>query len=148
VELLAVRAALAVLMVAAGGLIVWIARVTASGRLRSNHWAGIRTQATLSSDQSWLDAHRAGRPLTEAGGWCAIATGVLIAAVPFGSDVAVAVSAGVGVTLMLALVIGGAWRGTAPRPSSKHPAARPPTCLVHHQAGGTAGSRSPPSPPR
>lgn len=63
-------------LAAGGAVIVWTARAGASGRLRRNELVGIRTAATLASDEAWAAAHRAGARRTEIGGWCAIATGV------------------------------------------------------------------------
>ena len=71
-----VRIVLLVVLVGAGVLIVWMARATASGRLKRNQFAGIRLPSTMASDSAWLAAHvRAKRP-TEIAGFTAIATGV------------------------------------------------------------------------
>jgi len=72
----AVRIVLLVVLVGAGVLIVWMARATASGRLKRNQFAGIRLSSTMASDSAWLAAHvRAKRP-TEIAGFTAMATGV------------------------------------------------------------------------
>lgn len=49
----------ALVLFAAGVLIVWVAKRAANGRLGRNQIAGIRTSVTLSSDAAWLAAHRA-----------------------------------------------------------------------------------------
>ncbi|SEE91508.1 SdpI family protein [Jiangella alba] len=110
-ELFGVRLLLAAIVAASGAAIVWMARATASGRLRRNYWAGIRTQATLASDDAWLAAHRAARPATEAGGWAAVVAALAVFVVPADPEglLAVPVLAGVGVLLVLVLV--GARRG-------------------------------------
>ncbi|MEX0784922.1 MAG: SdpI family protein [Dehalococcoidia bacterium] len=51
VFLITTLASLAVLMLGLMGLL---------GRLPRNHFAGIRTSATLASDRAWEDAHRVG----------------------------------------------------------------------------------------
>jgi uncharacterized membrane protein len=57
------RIVLFVVLVSAGVLVIWVAQVAASGRLRRNHNIGIRTRATMASDEAWLAAHiRAERP--------------------------------------------------------------------------------------
>ena len=47
------------LLVAAGWLLMRVARKAAEGTLRRNHLAGIRTRVTLSSDAAWQTAHLA-----------------------------------------------------------------------------------------
>ncbi len=81
-----------VLSLAVGGaVLVWVARAGASGRLRRNELVGIRTQASLASDEAWAAAHRAGARWTEVGGWCGIAAGAAtLLLVPDGARVAVA----------------------------------------------------------
>ncbi len=75
-------AVLLVLMVGVGILLIWMARATASGRLKRNHIAGIRLPSTMDSDEAWSAAHvRASRPIFWAG-TVSIATGVL-ATLPF-----------------------------------------------------------------
>ncbi len=66
-----------VLVVAAGLLLVVVARRAAQGRIRRNPIAGIRTAATMASDEAWLAAHRAGESLTALGGWIFVATGAV-----------------------------------------------------------------------
>lgn len=61
-----------VLLVAAGFLVVGLAERGADGRLGLNGSAGIRTKATMASDEAWLAAHQAGRGLSVAGGWVMI----------------------------------------------------------------------------
>ncbi|QOR69578.1 SdpI family protein [Ruania alkalisoli] len=66
-----------VLVVAAGLLLVVVARRAAQGRIRRNPIAGIRTAATMASDEAWLAAHREGESLTALGGWIFVATGAV-----------------------------------------------------------------------
>ena len=50
---------LAVVLTAAGILVIVIGRQAASGRLKRNYLAGIRTTGTLASDEAWSTGHRA-----------------------------------------------------------------------------------------
>ena len=102
----AVRIVLLVVLVGAGVLIVWMARATASGRLKRNQFAGIRLSSTMASDSAWLAAHvRAKRP-TEIAGFTAMATGVF-ALLPAPLPV-LATGLMVGCIAMLGLVVYGA----------------------------------------
>lgn len=49
---------LALVLLASGLLVIWVATATASGRIGRNAFAGIRTGSTLASDEAWLAAHR------------------------------------------------------------------------------------------
>lgn len=44
-------------MSGAGLLLIWVARATASGKIKRNAVAGIRTRKTMASDEAWLAAH-------------------------------------------------------------------------------------------
>ena len=102
-EDLIARLVLLIVMVGAGILLVWSARAAASGRLKRNQFAGIRTSRTLSSDAAWQAAHvRAQRP-TVLAGVAGVATG-LVALLPVGVEtVGIAVLAGAAVMLTLVL---------------------------------------------
>ncbi len=52
-----------IVLVACGLLAFGVARLTASGRLGVNGWAGIRTKATRHSEAAWLAGHRAAEKL-------------------------------------------------------------------------------------
>lgn len=68
-----------VLMFGAGVLVQRVAKRTASGELGRNGWAGIRTKATMSSDEAWLTAHQAGLARTVIGGRILAASGAVAA---------------------------------------------------------------------
>ena len=74
---LAVAAFVGLLMVGTGFVIIGIANRAAGGNLVKNQVAGIRTKATLSSDEAWLAAHQAGRYWTVVAGWLSIAAGIV-----------------------------------------------------------------------
>lgn len=76
-ELMVGKLILAVTLLGAGAVQIWVARATASGRLGRNVAAGIRTRATMASDEAWLAAHRAARSPMETAGWCTVAAGLL-----------------------------------------------------------------------
>ena len=103
------RVALCLTFTIAGVLIVWTARAAASGRLGRNPYAGIRTPTTMASDAAWTAAHRAGRPLTEIGGWLSILTG-LGALAPMPEPMLTAL-VGVGAACLLVFALTGAWIG-------------------------------------
>ena len=100
------RAVIFVVMVGSGGLILWMAKAAAGGRLGRNPVAGIRLPVTMASDRAWLVAHRAARRPTEAAGWCSIVFAVpSVLPVPL---VFAGASIRVGAVMMLALVLYGA----------------------------------------
>jgi uncharacterized membrane protein len=77
------------------------------GRLPRNHFAGIRTRATLASDEAWAEAHRAGSAPMIFAAVAALAMG--LAVLPFvlagevGDGLALAV-----LTVQGVLLVGGA----------------------------------------
>lgn len=110
------------LMVVSGLSIISIANRAADGRLDKNWAAGIRTKATLSSDEAWLAAHRAGQERTVLAGKLSIASGVvpfvlaafLAATSLISADTFVGVWFAllmVGIAAMLTAVISGAVQG-------------------------------------
>lgn len=124
-ELLGVRVLLAAVMAAAGGAVVWTARAAASGRLRRNYWAGIRTSATLAGDDAWLAAHRAARAATETGGWAAVVGGLVVFVTPAEPEGLLAVPVLAGAVALLVFVLIGARRGiVAARAVSGEPPSR------------------------
>lgn len=68
-------------LVASGLLVIGVADRTADGRIGRNGYAGIRTQATQSSDEAWLAAHQAGHARTKLGGQMLLALGPVAAIV-------------------------------------------------------------------
>lgn len=109
------------LMLAAGLLVDLVARRAASGTLTRNTSAGIRSNATMASEEAWLAAHQAGERLTRFGAWAGIIGGA--AAMVFGilagpdiwapdrSMVIIAAVILVSTVLMTALVLVGARQG-------------------------------------
>ena len=75
---LGVAVFLAMVHIGTGLFLVWLARRSMAGGLARNRIAGIRTSATLSSDEAWAAGHRAGGPLMAAGGWAYVVTGVVL----------------------------------------------------------------------
>ncbi|MCI2956832.1 SdpI family protein [Agromyces atrinae] len=105
------RIIVGLVMIAAGVLVIWLARATASGRVGRNDIAGIRTPSTMATDDAWLAAHiRAKRPTIFAG-VASLVTGAA-ALLPLPTPVVgIGVVAGAGV--MIAFVIHGSVVGTA-----------------------------------
>ncbi len=109
-EDLVARIVLCVVMLGSGVLLVWMARATASGRLKRNQLAGIRIPSTMSSDEAWLAAHvRAKRP-TMFAGFASMASAVF-ALLPVSVPLVVT-GVSVGCVVMLGLVLYGARVGS------------------------------------
>lgn len=79
------------------------------GRLRRNRIAGIRTSATLASDEAWFEAQRVGGPASVVGGLVQVLTAVLLLFRPSETWTSIIVLGGVGVSTLF--VIWGAVRG-------------------------------------
>lgn len=78
--LLLATAGTGVLLVAAGWLLLRMARRAANGELRRNPIAGVRTSTTLSSDAAWRAAHIASEKDSSIGAKGLIVGGLLCAA--------------------------------------------------------------------
>jgi uncharacterized membrane protein len=63
-------------MALAGALVLVVAKLGRDGRLRRNHYIGIRVPSTLSSDEAWRLAHRVAAPSLEAAGRSGVVGGV------------------------------------------------------------------------
>lgn len=105
-----IRILLAVVMVASGCLMIWMARAAASGRLKRNAIAGIRTSVTMTSDEAWLAAHIRAKRATIWGGVAGVIAG-LGALLPLPSAGLAAIVLG-GCAAMLGFVLYGAAVGT------------------------------------
>ena len=66
-----------VVLVACGLLAIGVARLTATGRLGVNGWAGIRTKATRHSEAAWLAGHQAAEKLLVSVGLLIIASAAI-----------------------------------------------------------------------
>lgn len=86
----AVRIVLAIVMAGSGLLVMWMAQAAASGQLRRNDIAGIRTPSTTSSDVAWLAAHVRSKRATMTAGILALVTG-LVVLIPMPSPVMIGV---------------------------------------------------------
>lgn len=93
----------------AGAAVVWASRAAASGRLKRNPYAGIRTPSTMVSDEAWTTAHRAGSRTMQIGGYCSILTG-FSALAPL-SETWLTVLGSVGAACLLGFTLVGAWIG-------------------------------------
>ena len=103
------------LMVVAGIAVVVVAELGRIGRLRCNALAGIRTPATMRSDEAWLAAHRAGFGPTAAGGAAAVVSGIAatVLAIAEGDAAPAAVIVLVGAALLAAGALAGCVAGVA-----------------------------------
>lgn len=100
------------LLVAAGGGLLWTAWTGSQRRLRRNRFVGIRTRATLRSDAAWTAAHEdAAGPLGVGAGFTALAG---LAVLVSGLDDPIGLTAAcVGVAICLVSVVVGARKGIA-----------------------------------
>ena len=67
-----------VAMVVGGAALVFLGAMAREGKLTRQWVVGLRTEATLSSDEAWDAAHRAGAGWTSASGVVLAAGGVLV----------------------------------------------------------------------
>ena len=93
-------------MVAAGAAIVEIGRRGRDGRLKRNAFAGIRTAATMRSDEAWAAAHRAGARTMMTGGAVSVVTGLALLLRPSNTVGGVVVVGGAVVMTALVVVSG------------------------------------------
>ncbi|WP_181028410.1 SdpI family protein [Pseudoclavibacter sp. RFBA6] len=75
---LAARIVLAIVMAGSGLLVMWMAQAAASGQLKRNDIAGIRTPSTMSSDVAWLAAHVRSKRATMTAGILALVSGLVV----------------------------------------------------------------------
>jgi hypothetical protein len=74
---LALSGGIGLILVATGLFVISIANRGADGRLAKNRVAGIRTTATLKSDEAWLAGQQAGHRYSVLAGKFSVATGVV-----------------------------------------------------------------------
>lgn len=82
-----------VLLAAATLGVWWVVAAGADGRLGVNHWMGMRTSATMSSQDAWQAGHRAALPIVK--------PSCLAAAVVAGAGAVLGFRPPLGVVLML-----------------------------------------------
>jgi uncharacterized membrane protein len=88
-----------------GLLVVWLAIRSWQGRLSRNYVAGIRTPATMRSDEAFRTANKVAAPFSLVGGIVIAVIGVLQMIVPVRADVVI-VLPGV-VVAAVVMVVGG-----------------------------------------
>ena len=70
-------------MAGAGLMLIWMARAAASGTLKRNSIAGLRTSKTMASEEAWRAAHVRTKTLTMIAGAVSLIGGV-VALLPIG----------------------------------------------------------------
>jgi uncharacterized membrane protein len=102
---------LGLLWLVAGSVMAAVGWLGSNGKLRRNHWAGIRLPSTMASDDAWTAAHdEGGRWLAGGGGLVAVIGLLLIAFRPV--DTSTAAISIVLAFFMLVTVIGAAAVGS------------------------------------
>ena len=99
----------ALLLIAGGVLLAWAGWLGMTDRLALNSWAGIRTETTMRSQETWEAAHHAGSPWIIAGGIVLVITGGAMIVV--GDETTAAYVSLIGAIVLAALVIAGGWIG-------------------------------------
>lgn len=110
----------AVILAAGAVAMLWLADRSATGKLKPNGYAGVRTTQTLASDDAWYAAQRAAAGSTAIGGWGALASSLIVIVlcilaltgvfdVP--AVVAAAVTMGAGIVWLLVFMVRGASLG-------------------------------------
>ncbi len=84
---------LGLFLIAGGIVLIVVGKRAGDGRLRQNHFVGIRTTLTLNSEIAWDAAHRAGGRRLSLSGYGPVAAGLLLLPGP---------SNGVGATIAFA----------------------------------------------
>lgn len=103
---LKVRIVLSIVMAASGLLVMWMAQAAASGQLKRNDIAGIRTPSTMASDVAWLAAHIRSKRATMTAGILSLVSGLAVL-FPLPGPVMIAVVLG-GCPALLGFVLYGA----------------------------------------
>jgi hypothetical protein len=70
------------IVIASGASLIWVAVISWQGRLARNGAVGVRTPATMRSDEAFAVANKASAPFAGAGGGVMILGGVLAMVVP------------------------------------------------------------------
>ncbi|OWP22385.1 hypothetical protein CBF90_05560 [Microbacterium sp. AISO3] len=104
------RIVLFVTMAGSGALLIWMARAAASGKLKRNSLAGIRTPSTRASDEAWRAAHERSKGATLLTGYLAVAIGV-VSLVPM-PPAALGIMVLAGAALMVIVMMWGTRVGT------------------------------------
>lgn len=93
-----------------GILLLVVAHRSAQERLGRNRFVGVRTSATMRSDDAFRVGNRAAASATRLGGMISVVSGIFVLLVPAGGPLGVGVAV-VGTAVMLGMVILGGVRG-------------------------------------
>jgi len=92
-----------IIMWITGGLVIEVNKRAADGRLKRSRIAGLRTKATLASDEAWLAGHTAAHQSTIVAGSLSMASGVV--SVVFGVVAATNVMSGSAAMVAIAISV-------------------------------------------
>lgn len=102
---------LGILWIVAGAVLYVLGWAGGTGRLKRNHWAGLRLPSIMASDEAWYAAHRVAAPWLQGGGGLTVMMGVLLLLFQPGQSTADAIAI-VLVVIVLGAVIGAAVVGS------------------------------------
>jgi uncharacterized membrane protein len=94
------------LLIGAGALVAAVAVQGWRGRLPRNRGAGIRTPATLASDETWDTAHRAAGPWMAIGSLGSIVPGIIVLFRPSNAFGSTSILVGMGVMVSFVIASG------------------------------------------
>ncbi|MEI6361904.1 MAG: SdpI family protein [Actinomycetes bacterium] len=97
---------LGVLWLVAGAVMAAVGWLGANGKLRRNHWAGIRLPSTMASDDAWAAGHADGSRWLAGGGGLVATIGVLM--LLFKPDDATVAAISIVLAFFMVVIIAGA----------------------------------------
>lgn len=117
-----------------GVLLAVVGRRARAGSLTRNRWAGVRTPATLASDEAFALGNRVASPFLLAGGGIAVVVGPVLALAP--SSAAFVVLTAIAVLGVVALTVAGGVLGSLAAERMPVPAATRPSPCAGCACGG------------